>query len=512
MPGLFRSLCLLGTGGALIGGAALMATTTDAEGNGPVTRLAGIERPYLKVLSVEVAPREVSLAWSGNGSQYRVSLGDDLTRPARTIVTTEPMAKLPAPEAADPKGRVSYRVESVEAGTTEVAVEGTVTLLPGVPPRPKVKRTAPEGAVVKWKPADYATTYDVAVSTSRKKLPKKVERLTRGGTAFATDSLKPERTYWVRVRAVGEAGVSRFGPPTKVTTPPADSEFSIGSWNICSEACSGFGGRVGGQAAQVHASGVDILALQEAGGQRVGPTTRAAFSGGPKNLVAAEGGGNSRYLFYSPEKFTQLGGGRWSLGHGRWATWARLEDKLTERPFIVVSVHLLSGHKKNGERAAEMRSLMGGLAGINTQDDPVVLAGDFNSGTHRSGDTVGPIVRSSGYKDTVEVADETQNAQVNTGSRRGDKAIMSHDHVDHIYVSSDWEVPAWRQWANLSGTTYVGRWLSDHNMIAATVTLERAEKDAVKDPSEVVKVPAKLREEVAPTTTSSPSATLPLRE
>ncbi|MCL3837855.1 endonuclease/exonuclease/phosphatase family protein [Aeromicrobium duanguangcaii] len=502
MPGLLRSSCLVGVGIALIGGAALMASTTDSQGHGPVARMVGIERPYLKVLSVDVAPSEVSLAWSGNASQYRVLLGDDLAKPARTIVTTEPMARLRVPQAADPRGRVNYRVESVQDGATELAVEGTVTLLPEVPPRPKVKRTAPEGAVVKWKPADYATTYDVAVSTSKKELPKKVKRLTQGGTAFATDSLKPERTYWVRVRAVGEAGVSRFSPPIKVTTPPAGSEFSIGSWNICSEACSGFGGRVGGQAAQVHASGVDILALQEAGGERVGPTTRAAFSGGPKNLVPAQGGGNSRYLFYSPEKFTQLGGGRWSLGHGRWATWARLEDTLTERPFIVVSVHLLSGHKKNGERASEMRSLMGALAGINTQDDPVVLAGDFNSGTHRSGDTVGPIVRSSGYSDTVEVADETQNAQVNTGSRRGDQAIMSHDHVDHIYASSDWKVPAWRQWANLSGTTYVGTWLSDHNMIAATVVLERDEKDAVTAPSEVVKVPAKARKDVAPGTVS----------
>ncbi|WP_286931021.1 MULTISPECIES: endonuclease/exonuclease/phosphatase family protein [Aeromicrobium] len=500
MAGLFRSVCLVGAGVALTGFAGLLAATTDSEGRGPVVELAGLEEPYLKVTSVDVDPREVSLAWAGNGSEYRVSLGEDLTKPTRTLITTQPQAVLPAPDAADPKGRVSYRVEAVDEGDTEMAVEGTVTLLPHVPAKPKVKLTAPDGAVLKWKRAAYATTYDVAVSHSKRELPRKVRRLKEGGTAFATTSLKPEKTYYVRVRAVGEAGVSEFGPPIKVTTPPEASEFTIGSWNICAEACSGFGGRRGPQAAQVHAAEVDIMAVQEAGGKRVGPTTNAAFSGGPRGLVMAQGGGNSRYLFYSPEKFEQLAGGRWSLGHGRWATWARLEDKETERPFVVVSVHLLSGHNKTGQRASEMRTLMGGLASVNPAGDPVVLAGDFNSGTHRNGDTVGPIVRANGYRDSVEVAEDTENAQVNTGSRRGDSAIMSADHVDHIYVSDQWAVPAWKQWASLSGTTYVGPWLSDHNMIGATVALEREDEELVKEPSEVVTVPAEIDEDVAPGT------------
>ncbi|MFO6451981.1 MULTISPECIES: endonuclease/exonuclease/phosphatase family protein [unclassified Aeromicrobium] len=498
MPGLFRTSCLVGAGLVLTAAAGLLAATTDPEGNGPVVALAGLETPYLKVTSVDVDPSAVSLVWAGNGTQYRVSLGDDLTRPDRTILTTEPQAVLPAPKAADPKGRVSYRVEAVDEGATELAVEGTVTLLPDVPRKPKVKATAPDGAVVKWRKADYATTYDVAVSKKRNQLPAKVRRLAKGGTAFATSSLKPEQTYYVRVRAVGDAGVSEFGPPTKITTPPEASQFTVGSWNICAEACKGFGGRVGDQAAQVHASKVDIMTLQEAGGQRVGPTTRAAFSGGPSELVAAEGGGNSRYILYSSQKFEQLAGGRWSIGHGRWATWARLVDKETERPFVVVSVHLLSGHDNTGKRADEMRSLMGSLASVNPDDDPVLMAGDFNSGTHRRGDTVGPIVRANGLRDSVEVAEETENAQVNTGSRRGDKAIMSADHVDHVYVSDDWEVPSWRQFANLNGTTYVGPWLSDHNMIAATVALPREEGELVKEPTAIVTVPAEIDPDISP--------------
>ncbi|RYZ65282.1 MAG: hypothetical protein EOP08_07280, partial [Proteobacteria bacterium] len=79
MAGLFRSVCLVGAGVALTGFAGLLAATTDSEGHGPVVELAGLEEPYLKVTSVDVDPREVSLAWAGNGSEYRVSLGEDLT-------------------------------------------------------------------------------------------------------------------------------------------------------------------------------------------------------------------------------------------------------------------------------------------------------------------------------------------------------------------------------------------------------------------------------------------------
>lgn len=481
-----------------------MAATTDRDGHGPIVALAGLETPYLKLLSVQVAPREVSLVWMGNGSQYRVSIGDDLDRPDATIVTSEPQAVLAAPRTRDPSGRVNYRVEAVDAGSTELAVDGTLTLLPEVPRKPEIKRTEPEGAVVRWKPASYATTYDVAVSRSKKELPKNVKRLAKGGTTFATDRLTPDTTYWMRVRAVGEAGVSAFGKPTKIVTPPGESQFTVGAWNICSEACSGYGGRVGGQASQVHASEVDIMTLQEAGGERVGPTTKGAFSGGPRHLAVAEGGGNSRYIFYSTDKFEQLAGGRWSLGHGRWAAWARFEDLATEREFIVVSVHLLNGHNATGQRASEMRILMSGLASVNPQGDPVVLGGDFNSGTHRSGDSVGPIVRANGYRDTVEVADETENAQVNTGSRRGNTAIMSHDHVDHIYVTEQFGVPAWKQWANLSGTTYVGTWLSDHNMIGATLTLLPDEEDTITKPTKVVSVPVEPTE---PTPTATLEAT-----
>jgi len=486
-----KSWRLLGAGLVLTTCAGVMAVTTDREGRGPVVALAGVETPYLKIKSVGVTAQEVSLAWVGNGKKYRVTLGDDLESPAETIITTGPSAVIAAPTAADPKGRVNFRVEALDDQSAEVKVEGSLNLLPATPEKPKVKAVVADGAVVHWPAAEYATTYDIAVSNSKEELPAQAQRLTVSGTSFATDQLKPDSTYWVRVRAVGEAGVSEFGPATKITTPPAATQVTVGSWNICSEACSGFGGRVGGQAAQVHASGVDVMTLQEAGGKRVGGTTKSAFSGGPLGLVPAEGGGNSRYIFYSSKKYNQLAGGRWPIGNGRWAAWARLQDKETEQTFVVLSVHLLTGNNKNGPRASQMRTLLSRLASVNSVKDPVVMAGDFNSGTHRRADTVGPIVRGADYRDTVEVASDKTNAQVNTGSRKGNRAIMSADHVDHIYVSEQWSVPSWRQWANLSGTTYVGKWLSDHNMIGATVILKPKtdEKTAI---SEVVEVPVSI--------------------
>ncbi len=482
--------------------AAALAATTDDGGNGPVVAFVGAEQPRLELVSVDAENHEVALTWTGSSDEYRVTLGADPAKPAATVVTREPQAVLAAANAADPKGKVTYRVEAVDDGATEQSVEGSVTLPPAVPAKPRVKKSQPKSAVVRWKPADYATTYDVAVSRKKDDLPASAKRLTTGGTTFSTHGLKPDTTYWVRVRAVGEAGVSDFGPPVKIVTPPAASEVTVGSWNICSEACSGYGGRAPKQAAQVQASTVDIMTVQEAGGVRVGRTTRAVFSGGPKSFVAATGGSQSRYIFYRGEKFDQLAGGTWSVGHYG-ATWAQFSDKETERSFYVVSLHLQTGKnsKSNSTRGSQIRSILARLDATNTTDDPVVLAGDFNTGRHRGGDSVGPIVRGDGFSDSVEIAETAENADVNTGSRRGNSAIYSHDHVDHIYVSTDVKVPAWKQWVNLAGSTYVGTWLSDHNMISATISLERAPVETAK-PSDVVKVPSTL-----PTSDPNPGPT-----
>lgn len=496
-----RFISLVGAGLVATTIAAVLAATSNDDGSGPLLAAVGADPVSLEVTDVDIAARAVSLTWAGTSDQYRVVAGGDLSRPAQTITTSGASAVLDAPKAADALGRVNYRVEAVEDGKTEVSVEGTVVLPPSVPRKLEVRRAATTSAVVRWKQARYATTYDVAISRNKKKLPEQARRLVTKGTSFSTRGLKPDQTYWMRVRAVGEAGVSEFGKPIKVRTQTAESQFKVGSWNICSESCADYDGRVGGQAAQVHAAGVDIMTLQEAGGVRVGAITKSAFSGGEPGLVPATGGAQSRYIFYRPEKFEQLAGGVWSVGHYG-ATWARFKDRATERTFFVVDIHLETGKssKSNSTRGSQLSSILGRLDAANSQDDPVVLAGDFNTGVHRSGDSVGPILISAGYADTVAVAEQTENAQVNTGSRSGDRAIMSGDHVDHVYVSDDWGVPAWKQWANLSGTTYVGPWLSDHNMIGATLALGR-EKSKSPRATRTSAVPA-----AQPTATVSPSA------
>lgn len=485
----------LALGVALTAGAGVLAVTADAKDAGASPVPLARQKPTLAVTSVDVAPHQISLAWRGNAPQYRVTLGDN----GASVTTKQPEAVIAtAQAAADARGRVTYRVEAVADDATEASVQGTLTLLPAVPAKPKVTAAAAKTAVVTWKPAAYAATYDVVVAPADAALPATALRLTKAGTSLTAAGLRPDTTYTARVRAVGDAGVSDFGAPTTFTTPPATSEFTVGSWNICSEACSGFGGRVRGQAARVQASTIDILAVQEAGGVRVGRTTRAAFSGGEREFVAAAGGAQSRYLFYRPEKFAQLAGGVWSVGHYG-ASWARFRDLATERTFYVVSIHLQTGKSggANSKRGAQIRAILSRLRATNTTDDPVVLAGDFNTGRHRSGDKVGPIVRADGFTDSVEVAAQTEGARINTGSRRGDHAILSGDHVDHVYASAGLTADSWKQWVQLSGTTYTGPWLSDHNLISGTFSIARQESSDAR-PTGVTPVPTEVNADENP--------------
>lgn len=218
---------------------------------------------------------------------------------------------------------------------------------------------------------------------------------------------------------------------------------------------------------------MDIMALQEAGGQRVGRTTNAAFSGGERGFVRATGGSKTRYIFYRDSLFDQLAGGAFSIGHGRTVTWARFEDRKTNQPFVVASVHLVPGKngKKDRARGSQAASLAAGINRINPAKDPVVLAGDFNTGRHRGGDRVFGRLGGAGYTDSVSIAKLAENSAMNTFNRNSTSSRRSGDHVDHIFVSAGFDVPLWRQYNHI----HQGRVLTDHNMIAAKLRLNRAQ-------------------------------------
>lgn len=123
-----------------------------------------------------------------------------------------------------------YRVEAIGENAGANAASGIIATPPGLPRKSTISDLESRSVRVSWPAVANATAYDIAL-----------------------------------------------GPKKKFRTRVEKSDVVIGAWNICSEACSGYGGRVGGMAQQVQSSNIDILTLQEAGDKRVGPATNAAW-------------------------------------------------------------------------------------------------------------------------------------------------------------------------------------------------------------------------------------------
>lgn len=444
----------------------------------------GVRQPErIALLPAVSSGSSTTLRWEGSTTDYRVVVGADLDRPTRVLLTEVPQVTLTdLPASSSDDGAYAYRVERLSDGEPVDMQTGTFVVSPTVPAKLKAAETTAEAVKLTWRKAGWATTYDISLSTDKADTVEHVRRLDEERTSAVVTGLKADTTYWARVRAVNSEHTGDWSEPVKVTSGSAATTFSLGSWNICAEACSGYKSRVGSMVSQVNAAELDIVALQEAGGTRVGRTTAAAFSGGPQGYVLASGGGESRYLFYRPARFDQLAGGHIALGNGRWATWARFQDKETSQTFIAVSVHLITGKSNaaNAKRGRQTTSLLSQLRRINTADDPIVYAGDFNSGTHRSRDTPGSLIRGAGLVDTVTIAESKVNADINTGRSRGTKVIRSADHVDHIFASPEFEVCRWQQYAKTSGNRYVGKFITDHNLITATLVLPNESADLGK--------------------------------
>lgn len=441
-----------------------------------------------RLTSIVIDDSKLTLAWNGEAEKYRVRIGTNLKKPLLDTTTSDPIASLNSlNEKTSRSGKLRYRIDSLKSSEPTTVLDGTLTLPPDTIGKPKVHELASNGLALRWDEIANVSNYDISFSTGPDNEPFETHRIPGDRPEFVINTLEPEFTAHVRVRAVRDGVLGEFGPAAKFTTSAEFSDFAVGAWNVCSESCKGYGSRSIAQAHKVHEAKMDIMTLQEAGGQRVGRTTNAAFSGGERGFVRASGGAKTRYIFYRDELFDQLAGGTFSIGHSRTVTWARLVDKKTDQPFIVASIHLSPGKngKKDRVRGSQAANLVSGVKRINPSEHPVILAGDFNTGRHRGGDRVFGRLGSAGYRDSVSIAKTSEGANMNTYNRNSASPRRSGDRVDHIFVSADFEVPLWRQYNH----THNGKVLTDHNMIAAKVRLKRETGGALDEPTQSILLP-----------------------
>ena len=425
-----------------------------------------------------LSPTAVELDWkaSENADSYVVTVGPDRTLvgpSAKKITATATQLKLSDLAASNPGIDQFYRVDAIKDDKVASSRTGRFTLKTGVVSKLAVDKVAADGVRVRWAKVPNARQFEVAVARDAE-FTKNVTavRTLKGGHSFVTRGLSAGTTYWLMVRPVNGDQVGAFSKPVKFRTSARETAFRIAAWNVCSEKCSGYAGRARIAANFLNASKVDMFGLQEAGGVRVGRTTNAVFSGGSQGFVRASGGAKARYIFFRPALFRQLSGGYFAVGHGRHATWAKFEVKRTKQVFFFVDVHLENGKGNDGKRAAETDVMLSRMAAINDTGKPIIYGGDFNSGRHRPSDSPGAKMRGAGLQDAVQLAKSPINAGINTSHSFGSSVLRSGAHVDHIFVSRQFDVREWKQLVRLSGSGYARPVVSDHNAVSAVVVLD----------------------------------------
>lgn len=431
-----------------------------------------------QLVAKPLSPTSVQLTWKGAAKidKYVIRFGSDRALSSRvdTITSTSTTTTLKDLASSTPGSDRYFRVDAYRGDEIASSRTGTFNLLPTRITKLKVARKSAVGVKLTWAPVENARQYDVIVA-SDKAFSKNATsaRTISGARSFVTDKLSPKTKYYVKIRPVNGSALGAFSAPVAFTTASPAAKFAIGTWNVCSEKCSGYAGRARIGAQLFNDKGIDIFGLQESGGKRVGATTNAIWSGGKRGFVRATGGAEARYIFYRPELFSQVSGGFFPIGDGRHATWAHMRTKESTRDFFYVDVHLEDGHGSDGKRAAEMRVLLSQMAQLNDTGLPIIYAGDFNSGKHRSADSPGVMMRADGMVDSVDATtSDPVNANINSGHTFSTNVLRSGDYVDHIFVSSDIDVLNWEQLVRISNGRYTTPIVSDHNALKAVVSLE----------------------------------------
>ena len=429
-----------------------------------------------------LSPTSVKLAWDGSddADSYVVKVGSD--RALTTARTTKVPAKgttvtLADLGAATPGIDQFYRVDAVRDGKIRSSRTARFTLKPAALSGLRIGQTTADGVRATWNKVANARQFEVTIARD-KAFTKKVASVRTLGAAhsFVTRGLSAATVYWIRVRPVNGDQVGRVSKPVTFRTMVRTTSFKVGTWNVCSEKCSGYAGRARIGAAFFNENKIDMFGLQESGGQRVGRTTNAIWRGCSQKFVRATGGAEARYIFYRPQLFKQLSGCYFAIGDGRHTTWAKFKVKETGRIFYFVDIHLDNGKSNDSTRSREMNVVLARMAQINDTGLPVIYAGDFNSGKHRNPDSPGVKMRAAGLQDSVDLVKSPVNAQFNTSYPDGGTP-RSGAHVDHIFVSRQFTVLGWKQLVRLAGSSYAKPAVSDHNALSAVLALDAEAKE-----------------------------------
>ena len=283
-------------------------------------------------------------------------------------------------------------------------------------------------------------------------------------------------------------------PTANASTGPTSDAISVMSWNLCATSCSDWGRRVGPAVKQVSQTQPDILATQEAGWRSsIRTPTFKGFGSLGYASANHEKPYIGRYIFYKPAKFTRLSSGSFSLGANHGVAWAKFRTKADNAEFVVANTHLASdkpaaADAKRKSQMADVLPRIGKIAG----GLPTIWPGDYNSNTSRGLDAPAQAFKTAGITDSLTLATQKTNDDVNSAKDRKSTAPVETDgnQTDQIYVSAGVTVSRWSQRVMAKDGHYVLPFISDHNSIMATVAIPGTQPAPAASPAANAAAPA----------------------
>lgn len=346
---------------------------------------------------------------------------------------------------------------------------------------------------ITWPKTSGASSYEIFISPSYDRvLDASVYKKTTA-TTITLGGLKAGQSYFLQVRGKNSAGVgsrsSRVGHTTIYQhSMVSRTPFRVMTFNLCSEAAGcntpwSWATRVPRILERISAVNPDILTLQESISLASTDTKQTASTVLPGYVRAAYS--NSKSLYFRDARFDLASRGdvprasSISLGNGRYAVWAELIDAQNAGQHIIaVSVHLSPGKTDTAAalRKTETTKLLTSLGTINDEGLNVVIGGDFNSHKNRTNDTVGPVMKSFGYRDAYDLTEKLINQHFNSYNGYETTPVTSMkwgDHVDHVWVKPELSrVTRWAQHGLRSGSKYATPIPSDHHAVSVDVRLQ----------------------------------------
>jgi endonuclease/exonuclease/phosphatase family metal-dependent hydrolase len=336
-----------------------------------------------------------------------------------------------------------------------------------------------------WPKVSGATYYEIFRSLHENMSYSSIVKKSTHASATIT-GLTPGRTYCFQVRGragktVGARSAHTCKPTIRAMGTVNGTAYNVMTFNACSDNCSNWPARHQAALDAVRTRAPDVLATQEADEWTTPPPgyAEAAYM-------------HAKRLFYKTSRFSVAPNsqgptsGYVQMSSARYAVWAELVDRATDKHIIFVDAHTSYALADYQLRGQEVQTLIDRMNQINTNGLPIVYAGDYNSNKHRgtydektgfgSQDTVGRTFAANGYYDSYDLARTTHRPNWNSYSGLTTTPTIGKtwgDHVDHVYVKpASVLVYRWMNAGLYSGSRYVSPVPSDHRPVQVTLYID----------------------------------------